>query len=130
MNHMQPPPHAAHSWCVISRQKAAALNHLGILLPNGLVAHCAPGRGEHVSTIEDFAMDQDVTIIEEIPRRLQAATFKRIADAMRSPKDYHATKNNCEMFVNRMLGRAAASPQLNTALIIAGLALIGFAVAA
>jgi hypothetical protein len=107
-----------------------ALTHVGILLSDGRVAHCAPGRGEQVSSIEEFAMSQDVTTVEEIPQRSRAATINRIVLSMRTPQGYHATTNNCEIFVNRMLGRKAASPQLSAALIIAFLALIGFAAAA
>lgn len=114
---------------IVSRLKAG-FTHVGIQLGDGRVAHCAPGRGEHLSSAEEFAMGQDVKTIEKIPRHLRVATLARIAQAMRAPKDYHATKNNCEMFVNRMLDRNETSPQLNAALIIVGIALIGFAAAA
>jgi hypothetical protein len=114
---------------IVARLKAG-FTHVGIQLPDGRVAHCAPGRGEHISTAEEFAMSQDVTTIEIIPQHLRAATLARIAQSMRAPKDYHVAKNNCEMFVNRMLDRKETSPQLNATLIIAGILLFGFAAAA
>ena len=127
----QTPPHGAHILSVISRLKAGAWKHVGILLPDGRVVHCAPGRGEHVSSIEEFAIGQDVTILEEIPRHLHDATLQRIIGSLRAPQVYHATTNNCEMFVNRMLGRSAVSAQLSGALLIASFAaLIGLAAAA
>jgi hypothetical protein len=130
MNHPQTPPHDAHILSVISRLKAGAWKHVGILLPDGRVVHCAPCRGEHVSSIEEFAMGNDIDIIEEIPRHLHDATLQRIIGSLRAPQVYHATANNCEMFVNRVLGRSAHSTQLNGALLIATIALIGFAAAA
>lgn len=130
MNHPQTPPHGAHIPSVISRLKAGAWKHVGILLPDGRVVHCAPGRGEHVSSIEEFAIGQDVTILEEIPQHLHATILKSIAGSIRTPQGYHATTNNFEMFVNRVLGRSAHSSQLNGALLIATIALIGFAAAA
>jgi hypothetical protein len=130
MNNVYTFPHGAHTLSVISRLKAGAWKHIGILLPDGRVVHCSPVRGEHVSSIEEFAMGHDIDIIEEIPPRLRAATLIRVANAMQAPKNYHATTNNCEIFVNRMLDRGAVSPQLNGALIFAILALIGFAAVA
>jgi len=129
MNHFRAGfPHSS-SLYIIARSKAGAFKHVGILLPDGRVAHCSPERGEHISTVENFAMGQDVATIEEIPQRLRVLTLRRIAESMRLPKDYHATKNNCEMFVNRMLDRNETSPQLNAVLIIAGIVLFGFATA-
>ena len=130
MNHLHLLSHRAHGLSVISRSKAGALNHLGILLPDGRVAHCSPGRGEHVSSIEDFSMARDVTILEVVDRHLHRGTFERIAACMRSPQAYHATTNNCEMFVNRMLGRNPTSPQLSAALVLVAFAVIGMAAAA
>jgi hypothetical protein len=131
MNHPQTPPHGAQVLSVISRLKAGAWKHVGILLPDGRVVHCAPGRGEHVSSIEEFAMGHDIDIIEEIPRHLHGAILKSIAGSIRTPQGYHATTNNFEMFVNRVLGRSAHSSQLNGALLIASFAaLIGLAAAA
>jgi hypothetical protein len=130
MNHFRAGfPHSS-SLYIIARSKAGAFKHVGILLPDGRVAHCSPECGEHISTVETFAMGQDVATIEEITKRLRALTLRRIAEAMRTPLGYHATNNNCEMFVNRMLGRNVTSPQLNVALVITGIALVAFAVAA
>jgi hypothetical protein len=114
---------------IVARSKAGVFKHLGIQLPDGRVAHCARGRGEHTSSADEFAMGQDVTTVERIPQHLCAATLARIAQAMRAAKDYHATKNNCEMFVDRMLNRNPTSSQLDAALIILGMALVGFAAA-
>ena len=133
MNHRHPYTAfcTAHALCIVSRSKGVALNHVGIQLPDGRVAHCAPGRGEHVSSAEDFAKGQDVATIEVISQHLRAATLKRIAESMKAPQAYHPTTNNCEIFVNRMLGRNAVSPQLSAAVLIAAFAaLIGLAAAA
>jgi phage regulator Rha-like protein len=107
---------------VISRKKLGALRHIGVLLPDGRVAHCAPVRGEHISSIEEFAAGQGVNIDRIVPATEYARTLKRIADAMRAPKPYDTTTNNCEMFANRMTGQKVESPQLQGVAILAGLA--------
>ena len=108
--------HNYHSLAVISRRKAGAFRHVGVLLPDGRVVHCAPGRGEHISTGEDFAAGQDVAIVRIVEQPECAATLQRIAAALRSPKPYDAATNNCEMFANRMIGQNPVSPQLGATL--------------
>lgn len=115
---------------VISRQKAGVLRHVGVLLPDGRVAHCLPGRGEHISSIEEFAAGRDVNIDRIVPQIEYSTTVQRVADAIRSPRPYDATTNNCEMFANRMTGQKAESPQLQGVAILLGLAaLVGCAAA-
>ena len=97
---------------VVSRAKFGAFQHMGLLLPNGLVAHCAPNRGEHISTMNDFASGEDVKIEQLLPPQEYAAILGRVAEAMRLPKAYDVLTNNCEMFVSRLLGAPPESPQL------------------
>ena len=115
---------------IVSRPKFGALRHVGVLLPNGYVAHCAPGRGEHVSTVEEFASGHDMTIDRAVPHMEHTGTLQRIAEAMRSPKPYNVTKNNCEMFANRVTTGKAESPQLQGTIVLLGLAMfMGWAAA-
>lgn len=106
---------------IISRPKAGVLRHVGVLLRNGEVAHCLPGHGEHISSAEEFAAGQDVTIVRVLPHSEHATTLLRITEATRAPKGYDATTNNCEMFVNRVTGRKPESPQLQGVMILVGL---------
>lgn len=121
---------AAQTIAVISRRKAGAFQHIGLQLPDGRVVHCAPGKGEHLSSVEEFADGQDVTIIREVPPGDHNATIARIVAALQSPRPYDVFSNNCEMFANRMTGQKAESAQLQGALILMGMAaLVGMAAA-
>ncbi len=113
---------------VIARRKAGLLQHVGVLLPDRRVAHCAPAKGEHLSSIEDFANGEDVTIVRVLAASEHVATLERITEAMRAPKGYHVTANNCEAFANRMTGQKVESPQLQGVVALLSLvALIGLA---
>lgn len=113
---------------VVSRPKAIFLRHVGVLLPNGYVAHCAPGRGEHVSTIEEFAAGYDVTIEKPLPPADHGPTLQRVSAAVHSARPYDLFNNNCEMFANRAIGQEPHSTQIQSALIVLGVvALIVFA---
>jgi lecithin:retinol acyltransferase len=107
---------------VISCPRGGVFRHVGILLPDGRVAHCAPSRGEHISTVEEFAAGQDVTIERLLTPEQCASSLRRIAEAMCAPKAYDGLTNNCEMFVNRMIGQRSESPQLQGAALLIGLA--------
>ena len=108
----------------ISCPKDWGQKHVGIWFSDGRVAHCARRRGEHISTIDEFAAGHDVTIERMVPLHEHAATLARIAEAMRSPKAYDIVNNNCEMFVRRMLGEKVESPQLQGAILVIGLAAV------
>jgi hypothetical protein len=109
---------------IVGRVKAGILEHMGVLLPNGHVAHCAPGRGEHVSTLQEFAGGQErVRIVRHVPPERHHATIGRIVEALRAPKPYDLLANNCEVFANRATGEEPNSPQLRG--IVALLALVG-----
>lgn len=99
-------------FAAISVPKLGVLRHVGLLLPNGFVVHCAPGRGEHSTTLEHFASGHDVTIHTIVPPDQWSVVLARIAEALQHPRVYHPTANNCEMFVNRMLSGQSVSPQL------------------
>jgi hypothetical protein len=109
---------------VISRPKWVLLRHTGIQLADGRVAHNVPGRDEHISTFEEFAagrpcrIDYELTPLEIMP------TWQRIGQALVKPQQYAPGVNNCEVFVNRMLGRAPESPQLQGLALLAALALL------
>jgi hypothetical protein len=115
---------------IISRQKAGIFRHVGVLVPDGRVAHCAPNRGEHISTVEEFAAGGDVTVDRIVAETDHLATLHRIADALRSPKAYDPATNNCEIFANRVTGEEPVSPQLvGFVALLAIVAVLAFAAA-
>lgn len=103
---------------VISRQKAGMARHVGVLLPDGRVAHCSPEQGEHVSTIEEFADGRDVKIDRAVSIANHWSTVQRVISAMQAPKAYDLVTNNCEIFANRVTGEKEESPQLKGAVIL------------
>ena len=103
---------------VISRQKAGMFRHVGVLLPDGRVAHCSPERGEHISTIEEFADGRDIKIERAVPVANHWSTLQRVFSAMHAPKTYDLVTNNCEIFANRVTGQKEESPQLQGAVIL------------
>jgi hypothetical protein len=116
------------SMAIVSCKKGGLLRHVGTLLPDGLVAHCSPKRGEHLSTVEDFAHGQDVSIDELIERSQWELVLHRLNRFLAAPSSYHAVTNNCEIFANRLLGRQPTSPQVRGLLLVVGLmAIAGFA---
>ena len=106
---------------VISRPATGNLRHFGVLLPDGQVAHCTPQRGEHISTVEEFANGRDVKIERSVPAEKYWATLMRVISPMYVPKAYHLVSNNCEIFANRVTGEKEESPQLQGAMMLFGL---------
>lgn len=96
---------------IISRPKAG-LQHWGVLLSDYRVVHCAPLRGEHVSSSEEFAAGEDITFVRVLAPSDHAETMNRISHSLRNPKAYDAITNNCQMFANRVTGADPDSPDL------------------
>ena len=96
---------------VISRPKAG-LQHWGVLLSDNRVVHCAPVRGEHITSVEDFAAGEDITFVRMLVPPEYSPTMRRIAESLRNPKAYHAVTNNCQTFATRMIGAEPDSPDL------------------
>jgi len=112
-----------HPIAIVSRPKLKGLwQHVGVLLPDGRVAHCGPGRGEHVSSVEEFARGEDVSILRALSEIEHAHVLQRLAEALRVPRQYDALQNNREMFANRVTGQPATSPQLRATMCLAALA--------
>jgi hypothetical protein len=96
---------------IIARPKLGiAVEHFGLLLPDGRVAHCTPERGEHISSLEDFLARQPMRVHRELPKETHAVVLENVRTAMRNPRAYHLTENNCESFISRMLDSKEGSP--------------------
>lgn len=98
---------------VLSRKKLGGLaDHWGVELPNGNVAHCAPETGVQVTTAEQYAMGNDVTIIRDVPVHLHGTVLQRLQLALAERRAYHATEWNCEIFANWLTGEKPESAQV------------------
>jgi hypothetical protein len=99
---------------VIARPKThGGGEHWGVLLPDGSVAHNTPERGEHISTLAEFAANLTLRVVRDVPPAHFYESVERIRIAVQSPTAqlaYHPTKNNCQSFANRVTGEAPRSP--------------------
>lgn len=97
----------------ISRPKADGLvKHVGVYLGNGRVFHNLPGRGEHVSSLAEFAAGQPVTVVQEGTGVNLLQLNWRVNERLSNPKAYHTTDYNCEHAASYVLTGQTESPQL------------------
>lgn len=99
--------------------------HVGLSLGGGLVFHNNPDKGEHVSTLANFSKGKPIGLYDQVGHFDFHKALENIASALKAPKAYHLTANNCEQSLNRVLGRPSTSPQLQfwtvASLLLAGL---------
>lgn len=88
------------------------VSHVGLSLGNGWVFHNNPEKGEHISSIADFAKGKPVSILGKLAALEFMQALERIRQIMTNPKRYDAIAYNCEHSLNRVLGRKVSSPQL------------------
>lgn len=94
---------------VIWRPKGL-VRHRGVVVGDGWVLHNTPGRGEHVSTLAEFAAGRTVRR-ERTPPAPDPVALAR-ARVERSGRRYHLLYNNCEHTVSRVTEGRSRSPQL------------------
>jgi hypothetical protein len=116
---------------VIARPKVRGVGeHWGVLFSDNLVVHNTPGRGEHVSTLQEFTPTGRYRVLRHVLPEHLHATMHRIQEAIQSPLAYHATSNNCQSFANRVTGEAPRSPAVEGAGLLALAGLFLYALAA
>lgn len=119
--HMNTHPRMA----VIARDKLTGFGkHWGLLLPDGMVAHCTEDRNGHMVTFEQFAAGKPVKVIRDVPPPEHRATYWRLNAALAQPRAYDLIQYNCEIFANTITGYEPESPQVKGWLFAAGLIFI------
>ena len=109
---------------VLARSKAPFM-HRGIYVGESQVFHNTPFSGEHISSLQEFADDCPVTVIERHSDPVdQLNILHRISAQLLAPRTYVAAGYNCEHSVNRALGRAVESPQLQVFGLLGALGLL------
>lgn len=106
---------------ILSRPKLLFV-HRGVYLGGGLVLHNLPGRGEHVSSLRDFAHNQLVSV-RPLPANKRPAAWQKVAATVKNPKPYDAVANNCDHTVTRITEGREYSYQLLRAGILLGVGL-------
>ena len=119
----------AHQIHVVSRKKAGGtLNHWGVQLPNGRVAHFLPDCGVIVTSPEEFADGQDVETIRTISSNHYQLVLERLHMAQTNPRRYDLLNWNCQSFANWLVGENPESPDAKGWVLIAALiAFLGIA---
>ncbi len=106
---------------VVARRKGLVM-HKGVLLADGRVLHNTPGRGEHVSSLDEFRRGRRVYRVGSGGGR-----GRYVSPAVASGRGYNLFTNNCEHTVSRVTEGRAHSGQLRGWVVGASLAALTFA---
>jgi hypothetical protein len=102
---------------MLMRPKALSIvNHVGVAVGNDAVFHNTPERGEHVSSIAEFAAGKAVNAVSTGAEPMSVMT--RVRRALSMPKKYCPVTRNCEHSVSDALSGKAKSPQLSALLAV------------
>lgn len=106
---------------VLSRRKARGFAlHKGVQFPNGMVAHCLPGRGVCLTSLEEFSGGQPITVEKRIALGHLPAIQQRLTRALQERRPYDVLQWNCESFVHWLVNGKSASPQIAGWLFVVG----------
>ncbi len=103
---------------LVYRRKGPVM-HVGISLGDGRVLHNTPRRGEHISTLEEFACGKPIRIS---PVSTEAEARLEHLDMEAFERSYNLITNNCEHTASRAARGQASSPQLEKVAVGASLA--------
>lgn len=110
---------------IIARTKAGVAEHIGVITAHNLVLHNTPDRGEHESTVAEFAAGQIITIRGRV--RDVMAFVNRVWRRRQNLRAYDLVSNNCEHTISALTADEPSSPQLR-AWGFAALVVVAFAV--
>lgn len=94
---------------VVSRPKGL-VDHVGLVVDGGHVLHNVPGRGEHVTSMSEFAAGRPVRIERSPPDERLMRLARASHDG--TGRGYDLLRNNCEHTVSRVRDGEARSQQL------------------
>jgi hypothetical protein len=107
---------------IIVRVKAGGVvEHKGFVCDFDRVLHNLPERGDHSSTITEFAVGHEVRVIKSVPLTWEVA--QRVDQILRNPKRYNLFFWNCDHTVTRAAFGEPVSEQVEA---VGTGALIGF----
>ncbi len=85
----------------LHRPKLIGVTHVGVRMGGGTVFHNAPERGEHISSVAEFAKGEPVRIE---PKNADPSTvFGRVRAKLSRPREYDPISNNCEHSANEVV---------------------------
>ncbi len=108
---------------LITRRKLNGLGeHYGVRLADGTVAHYTAQRGLEITSVEEFAQGKDIQILRQLHTSMTWQVWYRLNQIISNPRPYHATKWNCEIFANWLIGETPVSQQATGWALLASLA--------
>ena len=108
---------------VVARRKGPVM-HKGVVLADGRILHNTPGRGEHVSTMDEVAAGRSVHMVRRTSVRSRARAYRA---QPRPESRYNLFTNNCEHTASRVAHGREESPQLRGWIAGVGVAALTFA---
>lgn len=92
------------------RPKLPGITHVGVWMGGDSVFHNAPDRGEHVSSVAEFAKGENIQVE---PKNADPVTvIARVQTKLTQPRGYDPISNNCEHSANDVVTGRAFSIQL------------------
>ena len=107
---------------ILTRPKLGFIDHMGVVVADNSILHNTPERGEHISTLDEFAAGEHVKI-----QRTKVNPFSVIANSRRiipNAKKYDLFGRNCEHTAYEALHGVPQSPKLVALGIILFIALV------
>ena len=108
---------------VVARRKGPVM-HKGVVMPGGRILHNTPGRGEHLSTLAEFAAGKRVHLVRRACGTSRARAYEA---APRRDRGYNLFTYNCEHTASRVAHGREESPQLRGWIAGIGVAALTFA---
>ena len=85
--------------------------HVGVAWFDGRVLHNSPRRGEHLSSLDEFAAGR-VIRVQPTPARYRDRVRANGGAVLQAPRDYNLLRNNCEHTAHYVVHGRSKSPQL------------------
>lgn len=95
---------------IIARSKAGVAEHVGVVTAPNLVLHNTPTRGEHESTLVEFAAGRPIAIKGRV--RDMISFMHRVGGKRQNLRSYDLLSNNCEHTVSALADEQPNSPQI------------------
>jgi len=111
---------------ILTRPKFPGVDHMGVFAGNNLVCHNTPDKGEHISTVQEFADGQPMKV--QRTGADASKTIPRINQRLANPKRYDLFRRNCQHTANEIVYGVAKSPIVAAILFALALLLAGMLV--
>lgn len=107
---------------VVARRKKTGLGtHWGVQFPNGYIYDYVAGLDLRVTTPEEFADGEAVSVVRRIPWNMAPTVRARLDELARNPRKYDLLNWNCESFAEWLTSGIPKSAQVFGALLVLGI---------